>query len=153
MFFAVTQTHPVAPVRTTSFLSSLTKTNQESVDNSSFVRKTSFMSSLAKINQESADNSSSLVSKTSCTNSVMKGIVEPVSCENSVMAVAATRLRDISDSEGDDDYASFRGKKQSKKKTADLMECKRALAVSPSGSEVVKNMRDHFDLLQSFFCW
>ena len=54
----------------------------------------------------------------------------------SVPTSAMSFTRDISDSEGEDDYASFRGKKQSKKKTADRQESKRALAVSPSGSEV-----------------
>jgi hypothetical protein len=108
------------PVRTTSFLNSLTKVSHESTDDSSFVRKTSFL------------------------NSVMKGSVAPESSDDNCVAVVASRLRDVSDSEADDDYASFRGKKQSKKKTADLIECKRALAVSPSGSEVKETLYVHF---------
>lgn len=104
------------PVKTTSFLNSLTKTSLESTDDASFVHKTSFL------------------------NSMMKNNEAPQNSDDHIMTVAAPRLRDISDSEGDDDYASFRGKKQSKKKTADLIECKRALAVSPSGSEVRETM-------------
>lgn len=47
------------------------------------------------------------------------------------------RTFECSDSEIDDndDYASFRGKKQSKKKAR--IEANRALNVSPSGSEVI----------------
>lgn len=57
---------------------------------------------------------------------------------NDSFAPSSSVRQDISDSDNelDNDYASFRGKKQSKERTANLMECKRALAVSPSGSEV-----------------
>jgi len=99
---------------------------------SSLVKTTSFLSSLSKVNRNSTENDDS----SQVSDSVVRDEAVSKSCTR-VAPVSKSYAPDISGSDNeDDDYASFRGKKQSKKKMADLQECKRALAVSPSGSEV-----------------